>query len=264
MKLEMQMTNRDKKLLIFLAIFVIVVGIGYWGLLPQIRAINEIKDDIISEEDKMFLDDMKVAELPFLMDENEELEEGIVEARSHFYPIMTSDGIDKMLTFMVLDYNLQAYDLSINMPTDEADLEAYQYSQKYVDDQNAAEEEEYSSTSSKSDKSGKDDEEDDDDIQAFTEYEEEPATGIYAVKTNMRLGGEEANLKRLINDLSTTKDTIHLVRYDWHRGDTLHYDDESGEFYTEPEVELNIELVIYMYAEQEENADVYEDEEYDY
>ncbi len=263
MKLEMQMTERDKKLLIFLAIFVIVVGIGYWGLVPQIRAINEINDDIISEQDKMFLDDMKVAELPFLMDENEELEGGITEARSHFYPVMTSDGIDKMLTFMVLDYNLQAYDLRIDMPSDEASLEAYQYSQKYIDDQRAADEEAYTSSGSSS-KNGKDSEDDEDEITAFTEYEEEPSTGIYAVKTNMRLGGSEADLQKLINDLSTTNETMHLVRYEWHRGENLHYDEENDEFFTEPNVELNIELVIYMYEEQEVISDIYEDEEENY
>lgn len=257
MKLEMQMTERDKKLLIFLAIFVIVVGIGYWGVVPQIRAINEISDDIITEEDKMFLDDLKVAELPFLIDENEELEEDIVEARSHFYPIMTSDEVDKMLTFMVLDYNLQSYDLSIDMPKEEASLEAYQYSKKYAKDQMVPEEV-VSSTNSKNE----DDEEDE--VTAFLEYEEEPTTGIYAVKTNMRLGGNESDLKRLINDLSSTEETMHLVRYDWHRGESLHYDDETEEFYTEQEIELNIELIIYMYAEQEEDADAYEDEEYDY
>lgn len=257
MKLEMQMTERDKKLLIFLAIFVIVVGIGYWGVVPQIRAINEISDDIITEEDKMFLDDLKVAELPFLIDENEELEEDIVEARSHFYPIMTSDEVDKMLTFMVLDYNLQSYDLSIDMPKEEASLEAYQYSMKYAKDQMVPEE-----VVSSSDSKNEDDEEDE--VTAFLEYEEEPTTGIYAVRTNMRLGGNEADLKRLINDLSSTEETMHLVRYDWHRGESLHYDDETEEFYTEQEIELNIELVIYMYAEQEEDADAYEDEEYYY
>lgn len=255
MKLEMQMTARDKKLLIFLAIFVIVVGVGYWGLLPQIRAIGEISDEIVIQEDKMFLDDMKVAELPFLMDENSELEESIVEARSHFYPVMTSDGIDKMLTFMVLDYNLQAYDLSIEMPNDEASLEAYQYSVKYEEDKYAADEE-YDDSTNDDDKDSEDDA-----VTEFLEYEEEPSTGVFAVRASMRLGGSEENLKKLINDLSATNETIHLVRYNWVRHENLTYNEETGEFHAEPVVELSIDLNIYMYAEQAVDVeDVFEDD----
>lgn len=256
MKLEMQMTDRDKKLLIFLAIFVIVVGIGYWGLLPQIRAINEMDDDIITEEDRMFLDDMKVAELPFLIDENDELEVKIIDARSHFYPVMTSDGIDKMLTFMVLDYNLQAYDLSISMPNDEASLEAYQYSKKYILDQREEETEEEASLTSSSKNDDEDD--DEDEVIAFSDYDIDPPTGIYAVKASMRLGGSEKDLQKLINDLSSTKETMHLIHYEWHRGENLHYDAEAEEFYTEPSVELSIDLVIYMCAEDEEAEDIEE------
>lgn len=238
MKLEMQMTERDKKLLIFLAVFCIVVGIGYWGIYPQIKAIGEINDQKIIEEDKMFADDMKLSELMFLMDENEELEEQIIEAREHFYPAMTSDQIDKMLTGMALTYDLQAYDLDIVMPTNETSLEAYQYSEKYLDDQYVEEEEVSMSDSDKESDDG-----------FFDDYEEEASTGIYTVNTTMRLGGEEADLQRLINDLSVTDDTIHLVSYDWTREEILDYDDETGEFNSEIRIGLNISLNIYMYAE---------------
>lgn len=240
MKLEMQMTDRDKKLLIFLFVFVIVVGIGYWGIYPQIKAIDEIKEDKIKQEDKMFRDDMKVAELLFLIDENEELEANITEARSHFYPIMTSDQVDKMLTGMALDYNLQAYDLDIRMPNKEASLEAYQYSQKFIDDQ-YVEDEEVSIN--------KDDDDEKDDSLSFDDYDEEASTGIYAIQTSMRVGGEEKNLQKLINDLSDTEDTMHLVSYEWIRKDSLDYDEETGEFIEESSVELRIAINIYVYAE---------------
>lgn len=242
MKLEMQMTERDKKLLIFLAVFCIVVGIGYWGIYPQIKAIGEINDEMIKAEDKMFVDDMKISELMFLMDENEELEEKIVEAREHFYPAMTSDQIDKMLTGMALSYNLQAYDLDIVMPSSETSLEAYQYSQKYLDDQ-YVEVEEVSMTDSDEEDS------DEDDFDDFDDYDQEASTGIYTVQTSMRLGGNEVDLQRFINDLSVTDDTIHLVSYDWTRENILNYDDETGEFSTESSLGLNISFNIYMYAE---------------
>lgn len=242
MKVEMQLTERDKKLLIFLAIFCIVVGIGYWGIYPQIKAISKINEDIADEEQQMFVDDMKIAELPFLEDENEELEEDIVEARTHFYPMMTSDQVDKMLTGMVLEYNLWAYDLNIIMPKSETDLEAYVYSEKYVMDQMEAVED--------VDMSSDDDDDEDDEDALFDDYDDvEVSTGIYTIETNMRLGGSEDDLQKLIDDLSATEETMHLVSYEWTRNELLNYDEETAEFFTEPNLELRINLDIYVYEE---------------
>lgn len=234
MKLEMQMTDRDKKLLIFLAIFVIVVGIGYWGVYPQIKAINEINEEIQYQENKMFLDDMKITELPFLEDENDELEDEIIDARAHFYPVMTNDEVDKMLTFMVLDYKLQSYDLGITSSSTEAKLSAYQYSQKYLDDMYESVDSVYESESN-----------------GFDDFYEPAPTGVYCVAVSMRLGGAQDDLQKLIDDLSVTTETMHLVRYDWHFGQNVVYDDKLEDFVVEDDVQLTIQLNIYVCSEKQ-------------
>ena len=48
--MKVELTQRDKKLLTFLGVFVIIVCIGYWGILPQIKAANDYEDEIAEEE----------------------------------------------------------------------------------------------------------------------------------------------------------------------------------------------------------------------
>lgn len=130
--MKTELTQRDKKLLVFLGIFVIVVCIGYWGIKPAIQKIVKYSEDIEIEQNKKDLDDMKVASLPMMESENKYYEEEILNSRSNFYPMMTSDEIDKMFTGMVLEYNLNAYDMNIDMPTEECHLDAYKYSEKQM------------------------------------------------------------------------------------------------------------------------------------
>ena len=128
--MQTTLTERDKKLLIFLSLFVIVVGIGYWGLRPIYKAINETNEAIVEAEDLKAQNEMKVMQLPIYEKDNEELEESIVTARQSFYPIMTADELDKMFTTMVLDYNLYSYFLRINIDDEELQSAPYQYSKK--------------------------------------------------------------------------------------------------------------------------------------
>ena len=48
--MKTELTQRDKKLLTFLGVFVIVVCIGYWGVLPQLKAASEYNDEIEEQE----------------------------------------------------------------------------------------------------------------------------------------------------------------------------------------------------------------------
>ena len=49
--MKFEMTERDKKLLIFLSVFLIVVCIGYWGLYPIVKDIKKTDKKIQTEKD---------------------------------------------------------------------------------------------------------------------------------------------------------------------------------------------------------------------
>lgn len=261
MKLEMQMAERDKKLLIFLAIFVIVVGIGYWGITPQIKSILSINEEKEEEEYRQMVDDMKLVELPMLEIENEDLEKDILAARSHFYKMMTSDEVDRYMTGMVLGYNLYSYSLSIGMPTEEATLSAYQYSAKYESDQIAeaeriAELEAEQMEEAMEDSRGvgsKAEREQLAEIELMDapaiEYDGNGLTGIYATSVSMELGGEREDLQRLIDDLSVSKDKIWLRSYSWSSIREIAFNEQTKLYEEEYHPVLNISVDLYMCEE---------------
>lgn len=239
--MQMEMTNRDKKLLIFLSLFVIIVGFGYWGIYPMAKSIKQIDSDIETAKIERDANDMKIMQLPMQETLNEELEENIIDVRNNFYPMLTSDEIDKMFTNMVLDYNLYAYSLDIQMPTVESQLDPYRYSEKAL---NPEEEFEVSTEDSDAETSN---EEGTDEV--FTD--EEVSTGIFNATVSMRLGGDEAMLQKLINDLSTS-DQKHLLRsYSWDKtsSSSLVYENDEYDLKVLEDVNLNLVIDIYMCQE---------------
>ena len=241
--MQMQMTERDKKLIVFLAIFVIVVAGGYWGVYPLISKTISVGEQIQEEQILQQENEMKVAQLPMLNAENEEIEEEIAAARKDFYPEMTSDQVDKYMTELILDHNLYAYDLTISMPTEEASLDPYTYSQKA---QEKDEEEEETSTSSQSQESGSTG-----GLDAATEsgtdwdISEEIPTGIYAIGVSIRVGGERANLQKLIDEFSAENQKIHLQGYTWENQRSLQFS-EDGSYEVGIEQTVTINLNLYM------------------
>lgn len=126
--MKLEMTEKDKRLLIMLSIFVIVVCIGYWGVYPVIKDIIDMDKQI--EEQKLVKEDnqYKLTQIPMLEADNDSWKEDIQSVRKSFFPMMKSADIDEYFTDMVLGYGLSAYDLSIQISADETDLEPYIYS----------------------------------------------------------------------------------------------------------------------------------------
>lgn len=258
--MKFEMTERDKRLLIFLAIFVIVVCIGYWGILPVIKDMNQLKYDTLEEQQIKQTNDMKVAQLPILEKENEEYEKDIISAKSDFYGMMDADEIDRLFTTMALDYNLYAYAMDITMPKmdEQADLEAYQFSEKYQLDQMAGEEMfmEEGGSAAEVAASGNEKTESmihDVDVAAGNEiddaeYFEDEMVGIYMAEIRMRLGGDEALLQKLIDDLSDSEKKLRLVAYAWEDDTNIDITD-AGLYHISYDKLLNITVEIYMCEE---------------
>lgn len=250
MKLEIAMTERDKKLLVFLGIFVVVVCFGYWGIRPSIQKIQEMDKQITkykSQREKM---DLKIAELPMLEMENEELEEDIVKARENYFPMMTSDEVDRYFTDMALSYHLYSCDLSIEMPSTYCELLPYQYSEKALngpveevietDPVTEIMEEEESSADAE-------DEEEEDENPAMFE-ETEVSHGVYGVKVEMRLTGEPADLANLVNTLSHSEERLRVMRYSYSTKRRMEIS-ETGNYDVVEDKLLDISVEIYMCEE---------------
>lgn len=250
--MKMEITERDKKLLIFLSLFIIVVCIGYWGILPQVKKYNTYKTEIEEQQNIKDLNELKIMQVPVLEVDNSKMEERILSAREQYYPIMSSNEIDKYFTSMVLDYGLYAFDMNINIDDSETTLEPYIYSEKAL----LKDEEQIESTVSTDTNESQIDEALAEGGQTDIIYENLGTgnTGIYSAAVDMRLGGDYETLQKLINDFSVTSKKLKVCNYSWNKEKVMETkaDDGSGVIYDYDIVDnyvLNISVEIYMCEE---------------
>ena len=86
--MQVAMTERDKRLIVMLAIVVIVVSNGYWGVRPALQAMFKANEEIIEQEEIKELNDMKIAQIPILQDRTEEYEKEVDELKAQMKEIL--------------------------------------------------------------------------------------------------------------------------------------------------------------------------------
>jgi hypothetical protein len=124
---------------------------------------------------------------------------------------------------MVLSYNLNSYDLTIQMPTECSALEPYQYSEKMA--------------------LQKQNEETEEDAE-----EEDLDNGIYTVTVEMRLGGDISELTRLLDSLFESDRRLRVSNYYYTTQQTIQTE-ENGSYAVLENSVLNLTVEIYMCAE---------------
>ena len=122
------MTEKDKRLLVGMFMFVIIVAIGYWGIIPQIKAYSELEAKIEKEEATQKINKMKIANASLIEMQVEDYGEKLNAVKDDFYPILSSADVDRMFTQMALNRKLNIYELKFNMPQAPTDRLAYVYS----------------------------------------------------------------------------------------------------------------------------------------
>ncbi|MBQ6231611.1 MAG: hypothetical protein IJJ74_10920 [Eubacterium sp.] len=241
--MKTQMTERDKKLLVGMFIFVIIVAIGYWGIIPQIKAYNKLGTKIDKEEVTKNINEQKVSNLIFVESMCEEYEETMADNKAKFYDMMTEAEIDFLLTTKAVSRNLEAYSLSIEIPSSPSDRKAYIYSQLYQDQLEwdsqrellymGTDEDEEDLLGTGDDKSSNKETTEDEtvDIWGNTDMVGEN-TDIYVAKVSISLGGDEAQLKAYLDDIMASEKKILITSFSW------------GEYRTQQAVEVPVEEII--------------------
>ena len=234
--MKVELTQRDKKLLTFLGVFVIVVLVGYYGILPQIKAANGYKDEI--EEQELIRDvyQQKIMQLIDVEANNSELESLIEGAKDNYYPMMDSDAIDHLITNKVIDeYKLMSYDLNIG-EKQLAELGPYIYSNKSITGESYALRKALSAAAPVVGEDGMT-------LMGDVAKADSETVGIYMVDVTMRLGGEKKNITRLLDDLAYSSKKIRLVSYTISTEETnVYHDDGTIETFSEDMLDLSIEL----------------------
>lgn len=239
--MKLEMTERDKKLLIGLAVGVIIVCISYWGIFPILMDMQDIDDDIMVQSDLEQVNSMKIAQLVGLEMDNETYEEDILAARANFYKMMTSDQIDKEFTEKALEHNLLIYDMTITMPTEPAELLPYQYSEKALcgDEEDIVEEETWGEAS--------EDVVSSDDL-LFGDMEEENNTGIYCATVSLLLNGDSKDLQDLMEELVKEGIKIRMCSFSYEKSREVVAGGNNA-YDLMYDNKLSVELEIYMCEE---------------
>ena len=238
--MKTNMTERDKKLLVGMFIGVIIVAIGYWGILPQIKQYKVLEAKIQREEAIQKINKTKILNAGTLEVQADDYESRIAERKDEFYPVMTSSQVDRLMTELAVGNNLNVYDLSFNMPSSPTSRVAYKNSSLYTRQQQMMAEytpsettdisssddllvETTEATDSKSKKS------DNEKVKMPTETEEDimatvmggveggyqPNTDIYAVPITITVGGEIRDLENFIEQINNLDKRALVIGYSW-------------------------------------------------
>ena len=119
------MTARDKKLLIFLIIFVIVVAFVALIGLPQGEALLLQREAIAAEMLTQQEIQRKAMNLDVMAGKLQESEGALAELREHFFPLLQNQEISNRFTHMATDKGLTVHNLTMGSMTTPATLSPY-------------------------------------------------------------------------------------------------------------------------------------------
>ncbi len=250
--MKIELTERDKKLLTFMGVFVIVVIIGYYFIIPQLKKASEYEDEIAEQEIIKSVNETKIMQLPVVEVNNEELEKLIVGAKDNYYPMMDSEQIDRLVTNTVIEkYGLVSFDLSIGEKT-LTSLSPYMYSQKALTGESDARERALNAAAPIVSEDGMimfaDVAEGDSTGSEEGNYTSTEVTGIYMVPIQMRLSGNKDNITRLLDDLALSEKKLRMVDYTTNVEQIIiPHEDGTQEIFTTDSLNISVEL--YMCAD---------------
>ena len=252
MKLEMKFTERDKKLIVFLALFLLIVGIGYFVVRPLYASVEQLRAQADELEMQVGQTQSYLARLPQLRRINEELQGQKQDELQIFYPYMESQELDKMITGLTLHESLGAKNLTISIPDTPYAITPYFLAMPQQDEEGeqlSDSEQAYESETS-DDTAGQTDEAQTDDMQAGTDGSEQI---LYVATLAVDATGTHEQLQAYIDLLSDDEKypAIQVSSYTWNRENTVGTD-ESGAFMMQSGEALHIELSVYMQGKEED------------
>lgn len=191
MKLEMKMTDKDKTLLIRLAMLLIIVIFGAVLIYPLMQ---DTDAEIVLRDEQMELqlvNEEKVMLLPNIRIQNEAIKKDLEEARNAFYPYMGTSKVDELIGNIVKEQGVTIRDFKYDIPADYVTLAPY------------------------------------DIVVHVPQQESDPNkfSGLYAGKVTLTLKGRKENLQRLVDELFSEHPAIRVTSLTWDKGNKKETED---------------------------------------
>lgn len=118
--MELTITQRDKKLLVFLAVFLIVTGFLRFGIIPAWEKGTRLQEQIAEADISSASVESAISLYSSLQVQYETMSQNWEEVSEDFYDIMSSQEIDRMLNGILQENQAEAVSLNIDMENEKS------------------------------------------------------------------------------------------------------------------------------------------------
>ena len=265
------LTQRDKKLL-YALIFVVIIFIFVWCLIrPLYKGIVENGEEIEAASTLKCSNEAKVVALSSAEASTQKFEQELKDDTKDYYDLMDSSQIDKLVTTYILNKGLISRSLAISMPTENVLEQPYPYSDIFLEhaaSETMVTDDEIETLPEENDRkpvavffdtvfgfmTGNDNEKMtmvpspvEEFASARSDVKETSASGLYCVELELLMEGNEKNLQKVIDDLSTNP-AVRITGFNWITLDPITYLQEDGTVlvYENASKQLMLRVNLYM------------------
>ena len=224
--MTLKVTERDKKILVVLAVFLIVFGLIAGILMPLMEDTQKLGEEIAEAEVEKQEKEMKVTALPGMRSRMDKAEEELAAMQEKYYPVMKSVEIDRMMTNTAVNCGIQVSDMDIKMP----DLTAYATLLNYGDIVYGTEQE---------------------------NSEETPFDGMYTASLTMNMTGSRENLQSMLDVTISQQPKQRVTDFSWQKNQK----EGSSEYTLSMSVEIYMYQDVEMYVQEQLLGDALENME---
>ena len=214
--MTLKVTERDKKILLVLAVFLIVLGLIAGVLMPLMENTQKLGEEIAEAEVEKQEKEMKVAALPGMRSRMEKAEEELSAMQERYYPVMKSVEIDRMMTNTAVNCGIQVLDMDIKMP----DFTSYTTLLNYGDIVYGVEQENSENT---------------------------PFDGMYTASLTMNMTGSRENLQSMLDVTVSQEPRQRVTDFSWQKNQK----EGSSEYTLSMSVEIYMYEDVEMYVQEQ-------------
>lgn len=185
-------TERDKKLLKFLAVFVLIVGVGFGIILPIQEKALEVKSDLADAQMIKQQRELEGMRLAGVQAELQDQESRLEDARSTFYQNLSGLEVDRILTEIAVGDSVVIRDLSIGA-AEAASLKPY-VAAPVTEETETAEQ-----------------------VDPTSQTDSETAEGVEQIPVTILLSGAEDELQAFLNGVADLEPAARVSSFCWQR-----------------------------------------------
>lgn len=193
--MNMTITESDKKLLSFLAAFILAMLFIFCIFKPLSDKNSKLKAEINEAKLQEASMDKSASQAEDMAATEQDTRERMGQVLQRFYPMLQSQEAANMATILMLNHNLWIESMTIAMPERESNLNWYQYSSNLQPEDSAEAMNEQNADDTLSEATG--------------------SFGIYTARVTCTAEGSKEDLMALVDDISGNYPAISILSTEW-------------------------------------------------